>query len=211
MKLNQLRDNIGARKNRKRVGRGAGSGTGETAGRGVKGQKSRSGVAIKGFEGGQMPIHMRLPKRGFVKPNAKKFNVLTLERLQQAITAKKINPAKTITVASLKEAGVIRRPLDGVRLLAKGDFKTKITIELAGISASARAIVEKLGGKVELLTPKKEEAPKKETAKKKAPKKEAATEPAPKEEASTEDNATEPAPEKQEKAEKEEPAKDSEK
>ncbi|MGI9392165.1 MAG: uL15 family ribosomal protein, partial [Parvibaculales bacterium] len=117
---------------------------------------------------------------------------------------------------SLKEAGVIRRPLDGVRLLAKGDFKTKITIELAGISASARAIVEKLGGKVELLTPKKEEAPKKETAKKKAPKKEApkkeaATEPAPKEEASKEDKATEPAPEKQEKAEKEEPAKDSEK
>ena len=151
MKLNQLRDNDGARKSRMRVGRGTSSGKGKTAGRGVKGQTSRSGVAIKGFEGGQMPIHMRLPKRGFNVPNPKKLNAVNLGRLQVAIDAGKLKKGATISAASLVEAGVLRRQLDGVRILAKGELKDKLDFEVAGMSKAAQAAVEKLGGKVSLI------------------------------------------------------------
>ena len=150
MKLNQLRDNDGARKSRMRVGRGTSSGKGKTAGRGVKGQTSRSGVAIKGFEGGQMPIHMRLPKRGFNVPNRKKLNAVNLGRLQVAIDAGKLKKGATVSAASLVEAGVLRRQLDGVRILAKGELKDKLDFEVAGMSKAAQAAVEKLGGKVSL-------------------------------------------------------------
>ena len=150
MKLNQLRDNDGARKSRMRVGRGTSSGKGKTAGRGVKGQTSRSGVAIKGFEGGQMPIHMRLPKRGFNVPNPKKLNAVNLGRLQVAIDAGKLKKGATVSAASLVEAGVLRRQLDGVRILAKGELKDKLDFEVAGMSKAAQAAVEKLGGKVSL-------------------------------------------------------------
>lgn len=149
MKLNQLSDNSGARKNRIRVGRGIGSGKGKTGGRGVKGQKSRSGVAIKGFEGGQMPIYRRLPKRGFKNPFRKEFAVVNLGRLQQAIDDKRIDAKKTIDTAALVEAGLVgRRVKDGVRILAKGELKTKVTIEVAGASEAAIAAVEKAGGKI---------------------------------------------------------------
>ena len=125
MKLNELRDNPGARKSRMRVGRGTSSGKGKTAGRGVKGQTSRSGVAIKGFEGGQMPLHMRLPKRGFNVPNPKKLNAVNLGRLQVAVEAGKLKKGATVSAASLVEAGIIRRELDGVRILAKGALTEK--------------------------------------------------------------------------------------
>ena len=151
MKLNQLRDNDGARKSRMRVGRGTSSGKGKTAGRGVKGQTSRSGVAIKGFEGGQMPIHMRLPKRGFNVPNPKKLNAVNLGRLQVAIDAGKLKKGATVSAASLVDAGVLRRQLDGVRILAKGELKDKLDFEVAGMSKAAQAAVEKLGGKVSLI------------------------------------------------------------
>ena len=151
MKLNQLRDNDGARKSRMRVGRGTSSGKGKTAGRGVKGQTSRSGVAIKGFEGGQMPIHMRLPKRGFNVPNPKKLNAVNLGRLQVAIDAGKLKKGATVSAASLVDAGVLRRQLDGVRILAKGELKDKLNFEVAGMSKAAQAAVEKLGGKVSLI------------------------------------------------------------
>lgn len=148
MKLNELSDNSGARKNRKRVGRGPGSGTGKTAGRGMKGQKSRSGVSIKGFEGGQMPLYRRLPKRGFTNIFRKKFVELGTGRLQTAIDAKKIDAKKDITVETLVEAGVLRRAKDGVRLLVNGELNTKITITVAGASKGAIAMVEKAGGTV---------------------------------------------------------------
>ncbi|MDG1437493.1 MAG: 50S ribosomal protein L15 [Emcibacteraceae bacterium] len=148
MKLNELADNPGSTKNRKRIGRGIGSGTGKTGGRGVKGQKSRSGVAIKGFEGGQMPIHMRLPKRGFNNINAKTFVPVNLGRLQEAIDAKKIDIKKPINVGVLRAAGLVTRVKDGVRLLAKGDLKAKVNIEVSGASAAAIAAVEKAGGSV---------------------------------------------------------------
>lgn len=154
MKLNQISDNDGARKMRVRVGRGIGSGKGKTGGRGVKGQKSRSGVAIKGYEGGQMPIHMRLPKRGFNNPFAKKFNVVNLGQVQKAIDAGKLDPKSTVNAEALSAAGVIRRVKDGVRLLAKGDIKTKIAFEVAGASAAAKAAVEKAGGTVAVAAPK---------------------------------------------------------
>ena len=150
MKLNELRDNDGARKTRIRVGRGTSSGKGKTGGRGVKGQTSRSGVAIKGFEGGQMPIHMRLPKRGFNVPNPKKLNAVNLGRLQVAIDAGKLKKGATVNSASLVEAGILRRPLDGVRILAKGELKDKLDFEVTGMSKAAQAAVEKLGGKVTL-------------------------------------------------------------
>ena len=150
MKLNELRDNIGARKGRMRVGRGTSSGKGKTGGRGVKGQTSRSGVAIKGFEGGQMPLHMRLPKRGFNKPNAKKLNAVNLGTLQLAIEEGKIAKGDTVTVTSLVAAGILRRPHDGVRILAKGELKDKLDFDVAGMSKAAQAAVEKLGGKVTL-------------------------------------------------------------
>ncbi len=165
MKLNELRDIDGATKTRKRVGRGIGSGTGKTGGRGVKGQKSRSGVAIKGFEGGQMPIYRRLPKRGFTNIFAKKFNVVSVGRIQAAIDAKKIDAKKPIDVAALVEAGVVRRAKDGVRVLADGELKAKLTLEVAGASKSAIEKVEKAGGTVKLLASASEAADGKEAAK----------------------------------------------
>ncbi len=146
MKLNELRDNPGATKPRKRIGRGPGSGTGKTGGRGIKGQKSRSGVAINGYEGGQMPLYQRLPKRGFNKPNRKKFAVLNLGILQKFIDDKKIDAKKAITEDVLVESGLVRRKLDGVRILAKGDFSAKVDLQVTGASASAKAAVEKAGG-----------------------------------------------------------------
>ena len=153
MKLNELRDNSGARKGRMRVGRGTSSGKGKTGGRGVKGQTSRSGVAIKGFEGGQMPLHMRLPKRGFNKPNAKKLNAVNLGTLQQAIDDGKIAKGDTVTATSLVAAGILRRAHDGVRILAKGELKDKLDFDVAGISKAAREVVEKLGGNITVPAP----------------------------------------------------------
>jgi large subunit ribosomal protein L15 len=158
MKLNQIADNPGARKNRIRVGRGIGSGKGKTGGRGGKGQTARSGVRIKGFEGGQMPLHRRLPKRGFRNtPFQKKYNEVNLDRLQTAIDAGKLDPKTTIDSEALVKAGVLRRSKDGVRLLGGGELKAKITIAVAGASKSAQAAVEKAGGSVQLLAPKVEE------------------------------------------------------
>jgi large subunit ribosomal protein L15 len=151
MKLNEIRDNDGATHSRKRVGRGIGSGIGKTGGRGVKGQKSRSGVAIKGFEGGQMPLHRRLPKRGFNNIFAKNFNAVSVGRIQQAIDAGKLDASAPVTVASLKEAGVVRRSLDGVRLLSDGEISAKVTFEIEGASKAAIAAVEKAGGSVKIV------------------------------------------------------------
>ena len=150
MKLNQLRDQEGATKNRKRVGRGIGSGMGKTAGRGVKGQKARSGVAINGFEGGQMPVYRRLPKRGFNNLFAKSFNEISLGRLQAAIDAGKIDASKPVNVAVLKAAGVIRREKNGVRLLSDGELKAKVTLDIAGASKAAIEKVSKAGGVVNI-------------------------------------------------------------
>ena len=150
MKLNQLRDQEGATKNRKRVGRGIGSGMGKTAGRGVKGQKARSGVAINGFEGGQMPVYRRLPKRGFNNLFAKSFNEISLGRLQAAIDAGKIDASKPVNVAVLKAAGVIRREKNGVRLLSDGELKAKVTLDIAGASKAAIEKVNKAGGVVNI-------------------------------------------------------------
>ncbi len=152
MNLNEISDNEGAVKSRKRVGRGIGSGKGKTSGRGVKGQKSRSGVAINGFEGGKMPIYRRLPKRGFNNIFAKKFNIVSIGRIEQAIEAGKLDKKNAVTAESLVAAGVIRRINDGVRLLADGDAKTKLTFEIAGASKAAIVKVEKAGGKVVLPT-----------------------------------------------------------
>jgi large subunit ribosomal protein L15 len=152
MKLHELRDNDGATKKRKRVGRGPGSGMGKTAGRGIKGQKSRSGVAIKGFEGGQMPLYQRLPKRGFNKPNRKKFSVVNLGILQKFIDAKKLDAKKPITEDVLVEAGVVRRKLDGVRVLAKGEISAKIDLSVTGASKAAVEAVEKAGGSLSVTT-----------------------------------------------------------
>lgn len=150
MKLNELRDKEGASHSRKRVGRGIGSGKGKTSGRGVKGQKSRSGVAIKGFEGGQMPIYRRLPKRGFTNIFGNDFNIVSVGRIQIAIDAGKLDGKKPVTAESLKEAGVIRRVKDGVRLLSDGELKAKVTFEVAGASKAAVEKVEKAGGSVVL-------------------------------------------------------------
>ena len=146
MKLNDLSENPGATKARKRVGRGIGSGSGKTAGRGVKGQKSRSGVAINGFEGGQMPVYRRLPKRGFTNIFMKNFNEVSVGRIQTAIDAKKLDAKVAITIETLKAAGVIRRAKDGVRLLSGGDITTAVTIEVAGASKAAIEKIEKAGG-----------------------------------------------------------------
>jgi large subunit ribosomal protein L15 len=148
MKLNEIRDNDGAHKRRMRIGRGIGSGKGKTGGRGGKGQTARTGVAINGFEGGQMPLHRRMPKRGFNKPNRDEFVVINLSTLEKAVTAKTLDAGKTIDAAMLVESGVLRRSRDGVRLLAKGALTSKITIEVSGASAAAIAAVEKAGGKV---------------------------------------------------------------
>lgn len=150
MKLNELRDNPGARHKSKRVGRGIGSGKGKTAGRGQKGAKSRSGVSINGFEGGQMPVYRRLPKRGFNNIFAKSYQVVNLGRLQEAIDAGKLDPAQPIGEDELLAAGVIRRKLDGVRLLAKGELNTKVSLAVSGASKAAIAAVEKAGGSVEV-------------------------------------------------------------
>ena len=151
MRLNELRDNPNARKSRIRVGRGIGSGKGKTAGRGHKGQKSRSGVAIKGFEGGQMPIHMRLPKRGFNNYTRKEFAELTLGNLQNAITKGIIDKSKPITEVELNAAGIVKKSKDGIKLLNKGELKEKIEISLSKATKSCIQVIEGLGGKVEVL------------------------------------------------------------
>ncbi|APX70652.1 MULTISPECIES: 50S ribosomal protein L15 [unclassified Brucella] len=150
MKLNDLRDKPGSVKARKRVGRGIGSGTGKTGGRGVKGQKSRSGVSINGFEGGQMPIYRRLPKRGFTNIFAKSFNVVSLGRIQAAIDAGKLDAKAVVNLDSLKAAGVIRRAKDGVRILSDGELKAKVAFEVAGASKAAIEKIEKAGGSIKL-------------------------------------------------------------
>lgn len=148
MKLNELRDREGARKERKRVGRGIGSGLGKTGGRGVKGQKSRSGVAIKGYEGGQMPIYRRLPKRGFTNIFARDFNTVSLGRVQAAIDAGKLDAKATVTAEALVAAGVLRRVKDGVRVLADGELTTKVSFDVAGASRAAVEKIEAAGGSV---------------------------------------------------------------
>jgi large subunit ribosomal protein L15 len=151
MKLNELRDNPGARKSRVRVGRGIGSGLGKTAGRGQKGQKSRSGVAVKGFEGGQMPLHMRLPKRGFNNIFARDYAEVNLGAVQKMIDAGKIDAKSLLDHDALKAAGLARGGKDGVRLLGKGELKAKVSFKVAGASNGAREAVEKLGGSIELI------------------------------------------------------------
>src|SRR5690349_22122523 len=146
MKLNDIRDNEGARKGRMRVGRGIGSGKGKTSGRGQKGAKARSGVAVNGFEGGQMPLHMRMPKRGFNSLNRKDFAEVNLWRLEQAIAAGKLDAKAAIDADALLKAGVIRRAKDGVKLLGKGELKSKLNLTVYSATASARAAVEKAGG-----------------------------------------------------------------
>jgi large subunit ribosomal protein L15 len=153
MKLSDIADNAGSRKKRMRVGRGIGSGKGKTAGRGGKGQTARSGVRIKGFEGGQMPLHRRLPKRGFTNIFALEFAEINLDRLQEAIDAKLLDAKDTITAETLVKAGVLRRSRDGVRLLGRGEIKAKLTIEVHGASKRAIAAVEKAGGSVKILAP----------------------------------------------------------
>ena len=155
-KLNELAPREGSTKNRMRVGRGPGSGKGKTAGRGVKGQKSRTGVSIAGFEGGQMPLHMRMPKRGFNKPFRKQFVEVNLWRIEQAIAAGKLDAKQPIDADALVAAGVLRRAKDGVKLLGKGELKSKLTITVYSASAAARAAVEKAGGS---LTATRAEAP----------------------------------------------------
>ena len=152
MKLNELRDNPGATKKRKRIGRGPGSGMGKTGGRGIKGQKSRSGVAIAGYEGGQMPLYQRLPKRGFSKPNRKQFAVVNLGLIQKFVDAKKLDAKKAITEDVLLETGIIRRKLDGVRILAKGEISAKLKLEVTGASKSAVEAVEKAGGSLTITS-----------------------------------------------------------
>jgi large subunit ribosomal protein L15 len=156
MKLNELRDNEGATHSRKRLGRGIGSGSGKTGGRGVKGQKARSGVAINGFEGGQMPLYRRLPKRGFNNIHAKSFVTVSLAKIQAAIDAKKLDGKATIDAAALIAAGVIRRAKDGVRVLSDGELKAKVSLDVAGASKAALEKIEKAGGSVKLPEAKSE-------------------------------------------------------
>ena len=157
MRLNELKDNPGSRKLRVRIGRGIGSGVGKTSGRGGKGQTARSGVRIKGFEGGQMALHRRLPKRGFKNTMfARKLNEVNLGRIQEAIDAGKLDAGQKIDAAALVGAGVLRRAKDGVRLLGNGELKAKITLAVFGASKSAVAAVEKAGGSVEILAPRRE-------------------------------------------------------
>jgi len=155
--LNELRDNPGALKPKKRLGRGIGSGKGKTSGRGHKGQKSRSGVAIKGFEGGQMPLHRRLPKRGFNNIFRKNYQEVSLARLQQAIDAGKLDAGNKITATEMLAAGLFKKAKDGVRLLGNGEIKSKVVVEVAGASKSAIAAVEKAGGKVNVLVVKSDQ------------------------------------------------------
>jgi large subunit ribosomal protein L15 len=152
MKLNELSDNAGATKERKRVGRGAGSGMGKTGGRGIKGQKSRSGVAIKGYEGGQMPLYQRLPKRGFNKPNRKAYSVVNLGLIQKFIDEGKIDIKADITEDTLIASGLVRRKKDGIRVLAKGDFTSKANIAVTGASKGAVEAVAEAGGSLTVTT-----------------------------------------------------------
>ena len=156
MKLNQIADNAGSRKSRTRIGRGIGSGKGKTGGRGGKGQTARSGVSIKGFEGGQMPLHRRLPKRGFNNIFALKLNEVNLGRVQDAIDAGKLDAKAVVDAAALVKAGVLRRVKHGVRLLGDGEIKAKVQFEVYGASKAAVAAVEKAGGSVKVLKPKDE-------------------------------------------------------
>ena len=158
MKLTELADNPGSRKKRMRVGRGIGSGKGKQAGRGGKGQTARSGVRIKGFEGGQMPLHRRLPKRGFNNIFALDLVEINLDRVQGAIDSGKLDASGVVNAEALVKAGALRRARDGVRLLGRGEIKAKVTFEVHGASKSAIAAVEKAGGSVKVLAPKKEEA-----------------------------------------------------
>ncbi|MGJ0510509.1 MAG: 50S ribosomal protein L15 [Methylocystis sp.] len=151
MKLNELSDNPGSSKNRMRVGRGIGSGKGKTGGRGVKGQKARTGVAIKGFEGGQMPLHRRLPKRGFFNPFSTDYNEVNIGRIQQAVEAGKLDAKAPVTVDALIAAGLISKPRDGVKILGNGEIKTKLAFEVAAASKGAVAAIEGAGGSVKLL------------------------------------------------------------
>jgi large subunit ribosomal protein L15 len=151
VKLNELSDNPGSTKDRMRVGRGIGSGKGKTGGRGVKGQKARTGVAIKGFEGGQMPLHRRLPKRGFYNPFSTDYNEVNIGRIQQAVDAGKLNAAATVTVDTLIAAGLVTKPRDGVKILGQGEIKAKLAFEVAAASKSAIAAIEGAGGSVKLL------------------------------------------------------------
>ncbi|ABA04644.1 LSU ribosomal protein L15P [Nitrobacter winogradskyi Nb-255] len=157
MKLSDIADNAGSRKKRMRIGRGIGSGKGKTGGRGGKGQTARSGVRINGFEGGQMPLHRRLPKRGFNNIFRVEFAEINLDRLQDAIDAGSIDANTTINAESLVKSGVVRRAKGGVRLLGRGEIKAKLTVEVHGASKSAIAAVEKAGGTVKILAPKKDE------------------------------------------------------
>ena len=170
MKLNELADRPGSSKTRQRLGRGIGSGSGKTAGRGGKGQTARSGVRIKGFEGGQMPLHRRLPKRGFTNIFAKKLNEVNLGRVQDAIEAGKLDPKDTVDSAALVRAGVLRRAKEGVRLLGSGEIKAKLNFEVHGASKSAVAAVEKAGGSVKVLAPPKPKGGEKGAGKGAAPK-----------------------------------------
>ncbi len=153
MKLNELSDNPGATKKRKRVGRGPGSGTGKMGGRGIKGQKSRSGVAINGYEGGQMPLYQRLPKRGFNKPNRKSYAVVNLGLIQKFVDAGKLDAKAAITEDALIASGLVRRKRDGIRVLAKGEVSTKLNIEVTGASKSAVEAVVKAGGSLTVAAP----------------------------------------------------------
>jgi len=171
MRLNELKDKPGSRKFRVRVGRGIGSGMGKTAGRGGKGQTARSGVRLGGFEGGQMPLHRRLPKRGFNKLDRKVYNEINLGRLQEAVDAGRLDAGKPVDIAALLAAGLARRPLDGVRLLGEGELKAKLALTVNHASASATAAIEKAGGSVTLIQRKvlpADEAKRKKTAAKKA-------------------------------------------
>ncbi len=160
MRLNEITDRAGARKAPRRLGRGIGSGRGKTAGRGHNGQKSRTGVALKGFEGGQMPIHRRVPKRGFKNPTRKRLVAVNLERLQQAIDAGKLDPAQAVTEKTLCDAGIVNKVRDGVRLLAKGDLKAKLSVEVHGASKAAIAAIEAGGGKITVTAPPKDKTEK---------------------------------------------------
>ncbi len=152
MKLNELRDNPGAAHKKKRVARGPGSGVGKTAGRGIKGQKSRSGVALNAYEGGQMPLYQRLPKRGFNKPNRKEFAVINLGLIQKFVDAKKLDIKGEITEDALVAAGLTGHKRDGIRILAKGELKSKLTLNVTGASAGAVEAIEKAGGKITVKT-----------------------------------------------------------
>jgi large subunit ribosomal protein L15 len=171
MRLNELKDNPGSRKFRLRIGRGIGSGIGKTGGRGGKGQTARAGVRLKGFEGGQMPLHRRLPKRGFNKFNQKQYNEINLGRLQQAVDAGRLDAKQTVDVSALLAAGVIRRKKDGVRVLGEGELKTALNLTVDHATASAKAAVEKSGGSIKLIERKvlaADEAKRKKSAAKKA-------------------------------------------